>query len=871
MSLAPGTRVSSYEILSFIGAGGMGEVYRARDTKLKRDVALKVLPDSVAQDTDRMARFQREAEVLGALNHPNIAAIYGVEERTLVMELVDGENPKGPLPLETVIHYASQIALALEAAHDKGIVHRDLKPANVKVTPSGVVKVLDFGLAAVAHGPPGADANPANSPTLTMRATEAGLIMGTAAYMSPEQAAGKPVDRRADVWSFGVVLWEMITGRQLFDGESTAHTLAAVLTKSPDLTELPSSTPANIRRLLHRCLDRDVKRRLRDIGDAWLELNTPDQSAPSQPKPRRSASLASRWLPWAIAGMVAAAAIAWGLFRRTAVEPRRVIRWSYTQEDPFGMPAISRDGSRMVYNEFMNGAIRLVFRALDQPEGRPIAGTENGGMAAFSPDGQSLAYFSGLSGQTIGVKLQKIDLTGGSPITLCDCPGGAGISWGDDGNIVSSDGKKLFRAPSSGGPAQPLTSPEASQQEVSHQYPFVLPGSRAVLFTINMQSDAAAAVLDLKGGKYRVLVKHATNPQYVSAGDLTFVRSGTLFAAPFDPKRLAIIGPEKPLIEGVGGIAGGNVSEYSVSNNGTLVYMAGRGQGGKSLMAWVDRNGVTQTLSQPEQWGNGRLSPDGRFIANSITTDGRTSDLWLFDTERRTPTRLTFGGGRNFNPAWTPDGRRIAYYSTGADKSGIYWIAADGSGKPELLATTDAAATPTSWSSDGKTLVFSQAGADKSQHLWLLHVSRGSTEQKPTLLHDNPFTEAGGQISPDGRYLAYMSSESGVTDIYVQSFPGPGAKIRISTQGGVSPRWSPNGRELLYWTLARSSLMGVDVETGASFHAGVPHQVLKIFSGTTWDIAPDGKKFLIEVFASGAILKMVTVLNWFNELARPER
>lgn len=847
----------------------MGEVYRARDTKLKRDVALKVLPDSLAQDADRMARFQREAEVLAVLNHPNIAAIYGVEERALVMELVDGENPKGPLPLETAIHYASQIALALEAAHDKGIVHRDLKPANLMVTPSGVVKVLDFGLAAVAQGAPGAGVNPANSPTLTMRATEAGLIMGTAAYMSPEQAAGKPVDRRADIWSFGVVLWEMITGQQLFDGESAAHTLAAVLTKNLDLTELPSSTPANIRRLLRRCLDRDVKRRLRDIGDAWLELNTPDESS-SPPAPLSTASITSRWLPWAIAGIVAVAAIAWGVFRRTAADPHRIIRWSYTQEDPFGMPAISHDGSRLVYSEFTNGAVRLVLRAFDQPEGRPITGTENGGMAALSPDGQSAAYFSGSSSQTIGNRLQKIDLIGGSPITLCDCLGGAGISWGDDGNIVSSDGKKLFRAPSNGGTVQPLTSPDASQQEISHQYPFVLPGSRAVLFTLNMQSDAAAAVLDLKDGKYRVLVKHATNPQYVSAGYLTFARSGTLFAAPFDLKRLEIIGPEKPLIEGVGGIAGGNVGEYTVSSNGTLVYMAGRGQGGKSLMAWVDRNGVIQTLSQPEQWGNGRLSPDGRFVANSMTTDGRTSDLWLFDTERRTPTRLTFGG-RNLNPAWTPDGRRIAYYSPGADKSGIYWLPADGSGKPEFLAATNAAATPTSWSSDGKMLVFSQAGADKNQHLWLLHIPRGSTEGKPTLLHDTPFAESGGQISPDGRYLAYMSSESGVTDIYVQSFPGPGAKTRISTQGGVSPRWSRDGRELLYWTLSRNSLMGVDVEVGTSFHAGVPHQVLRSYSGTTWDIAPDGKKFLIEVWASGAILKMVTVLNWFNELALPAK
>ncbi|HMD47483.1 MAG TPA: protein kinase, partial [Bryobacteraceae bacterium] len=586
MPMTSGERLGQYEILAPIGAGGMGEVYRARDTKLKRDVAIKVLPDSFAHDPDRMARFQREAEVLASLNHPNIAQIYGVEERALVMELVEGDNLKGPLPIETAIHYASQIALALEAAHAKGIVHRDLKPANIKLTPAGVVKVLDFGLAAVTQ-PSSPETNPANSPTLTLRATQAGLIMGTAAYMSPEQAAGKPVDHRADIWSFGVVLWELLTGRQLYDGETVSHTLAAVLTKDPDWTQLPAETPANIRRLLHRCLERDLKRRLRDIGDAWIELNAPRE--PATAPPAREQPLIARWLPWVIAAAVAIAAVGWAMLRRPVPQSHQVFRWSFTQENPFGMPAISRDGSRMAYSEFSNGTVRLVLRMLDQPDALPIAGTETGGVPTFSPDGQWIAYFSGFIGGTVGSKLQKVALGGGTPVTICTCPGGYGVSWGDDDAIVFSDSKRLFRVPSAGGTAQVLSTPDAAKGEVAHVFPFVMPGAHSVLFAINRRTDNQVAELDLRTGAYRVLA-NGINPQYLSNGLLTYVRSAALYAAPFNAKRLAVTGPETLVIDGIGAVAGGSVGEYSVSTNGTLVYMAGQGQGGKSVMGWVDRN-----------------------------------------------------------------------------------------------------------------------------------------------------------------------------------------------------------------------------------------------------------------------------------------
>ncbi len=864
MPLSSGTRVGLYEILAAIGAGGMGEVYRARDSKLKRDVALKILPDSFASDPDRMARFQREAEVLASLNHPNIAAIYGVEERALVMELVEGEELKGPLPVETVVNYASQIALALEAAHDKGIVHRDLKPGNIKVTPSGVVKVLDFGLAAVAQDS-SSNSNPQNSPTLTLRATQAGLIMGTAGYMSPEQASGKPVDRRADIWSFGVVVWEMLTGKRLFDGETVSHTLAAVLTKDPDWTQLPAGTPANLRRLLHRCLERDIKRRLHDIGDAWVELNTPDE--PVAPLPAAKASGAARWIPWTAAFIVAAAGVGWGLFHTSPAQPRPVVRWTFTQENPFGMPAITRDGTRLAYSEFNAGTFRIMLRPLDQVEGKPLAGSETGGMPFFSPDGRWIGYFSGFTGGTMGNRLMKVAVAGGAPVLICDCIGAVGLTWGDDGNIVYSDGKNLMRVPDSGGTPQILTTPDQKKGETAHSYPSFLPGAQAIVFVVSGKNFSHIAILDLKKGGYRVIVNDGTSPRYVNAGYLTYVRGGALLAAPFDARRLAVTGSETPVIDGIAAIGGSGIGEYSVSDDGLLAYMAGVDQGGKSILGWVDRKGVTQTISEPQRWGSGRLSPDALHVANSVNTGATSVDIWSFDVERHTLTRLTFGGA-NSDPIWTPDGRQIVYYSSGQGTNGIYRVPADGSGKPELLVKTEFPGVPSSWTPDGKTLVFAQRGADKISHIWTLPVAGDAAERKPILLHDTPFSEGAADISPDGRFVVYYSLESGASEIYVQPFPGPGAKVRISTEGGSAPRWSRNGRELFYWLPARNGLMAVETQTTPTFHAGLPQQLFKMFSGTTWDVTPDGKRFLVELFASGSTLRMETVVNWFDELRR---
>ena len=868
MPLSAGRRLGPYEILAPIGAGGMGEVYRARDSRLDRQVAIKVLPDALAKDSERLARFEREAKVLASLNHSNIAQIYGVEENALVMELVEGDNLKGPLPVKTAINYASQIAQALEAAHDKGVVHRDLKPANIKITTSGIVKVLDFGLAAVAQSQASDTSDPEQSPTLTLAATHAGLIMGTAGYMSPEQAAGKPVDRRADIWSFGVVLWEMLTGRRLFDGETVSHTLAAVLTKDPNWSDLPSGTPLNLRRVLRRCLEREVKHRLRDMGDVWVELNTPDEfTSDSGPSPSRKPSFSERWLPWVAAGMVVAAAISWSFLRTPATQPRPVVHSAFTQEKLFGVPALSRDGTRLVYTELENAASHVVLRRLDQLEARPIPGAENAIYAVFSPDSQWLAYYGAGPGPA---SLMKIPVTGGAPITLCQCSAGSGISWGDNHTVIISDGKSLLRVSDTGGVPQSLTTPDQKKGELAHRSPFLLPGAKAVLFSIiGPGSSHQVAVLDLKKGGYHVIVSNGTSPQYNAAGYLTYVRSGTLLATPFDAQRLKPKGPETTVIQGISGVSS-DAGEYSVSDNGVLVYMAGQNQGGKSTLGWIDRQGVQQQLSEPQLWGTGRLSPDGLRVVDSIRGDEDLADIWTFDVERRTLTRLTFGSSSS-DPIWTPDARQVTYSSKRSGKNGIYSVPSDGSGKPELLMATEGRAVPCSWTPDGKKLIYSQAGSDKKSHLWTLGAAASGAASQPALLHDTSFAEFDAEISPDGRSLAYVSNESGAAEVYVQAFPGPGAKVRISTQGGLAPRWSRTGRELLYWlpssySLDRTALAAVDIQHTPIFHAGIPKELFKLRVGTTWDVAPDGKHFLAELLPKSADLHMETVVNWFDVL-----
>ena len=871
MPLSAGAHVGPYEVTAPLGAGGMGEVYRARDSRLNRDVAIKTLPDAFAQDSNRLARFQREAQLLATFSHPNIAAIYGVEEsqgmRALVMELVEGPTlaeriAAGPIPLAEALSIAHQVAEALDAAHQKGIIHRDLKPANIKLTPDGKVKVLDFGLARALEGDPTAS-NPASSPTLTLESTRAGVILGTAAYMSPEQARGKAVDKRADIWAFGVVLYEMLTGRFTFEGETVSDTMAAVLRADIDWSKLPPATPPKVRRLLQRCLERDPNHRLRDIGDAWIEMEAPDDPAAVSKRPPRKL----QWLPWLAAALIAGAGVGWGWLRTPPDRPQPLVRWTYSQKQPFAFVALSRDGTHLAYSEVAGNGVRLVVRMMDQFQARPVPGSDGGAFPVFSPDGQWIAYMEGFSES----KLKKIPLAGGTSITLADAAVPLGATWGDDDTIVFTGAKGLRRIPASGGAPQTLTTFDAKKGETAHLWPRFLPGAHSLLFTITTGDFPQIAVLDLKKGGYRVLVNNGSDASYAPTGHLVYMRTGTLFAAPFDLRRLTVTGSEAPVIENVSSLAGGpGMGDYTFSDNGMLMYLAGQ-QAGKTVLGWVDRKGSVQPFTDPQSWGTGRLSPDGRRIANEIfATSAGAGDIWTYEIERKTLTRLTFEGS-NGDPIWTPDGRHVTFSSTVSGKHGISWVPSDGSGKSELLLATETAATPNSWTPDGKFLVYSQPGADKISRLWVFHVTGSSAAEKPRLLHDTAFSESIGQISPDGHWIAYVSAESGGAEVYLQPFPGPGGKLRVSTEGGRAPRWSHNGRELFYWsTLGNGKLSRVDVQTAPNLRLGIPETLFQTDVGTTWDVAPDNTRFLIEQVpgAQEGARRLEAVVNWFDELRR---
>ena len=889
MSLTPGTRLGPYEILEPIGAGGMGEVYRARDAKLNRDVALKILPDTFATDPDRLARVRREAQVLASLNHPNIGHIYGFEDsgatHALVLELVEGPTladriAAGPMPLADALPIARQIADALEAAHEQGIVHRDLKPANVKVRDDGTVKVLDFGLAKALDPATGSRPEAMNSPTLTARATQMGLIIGTAAYMAPEQAKGKSVDKRADIWAFGAVLYEMLSGRRAFEGEDVSDTLAAVLKETPSFDALPPSTPPRLKRLLERCLERDPKQRLRDIGEARLEITKieaggPDGSAvaaavvaaPSPSQPTRSL------LPWVVAaalGIALVTALAlWAPWTSAPPAPRVVTRAEMPLKEFNAFVSLSRDGTRLAYST-IGGTSQpfLTLRMMDQFQGKPIPGADGAVFPVFSPDGQWIAYTT-----TDGPgKIKKIPVTGGTSITLADGNFFTGSAWGDDDTIVFSGAKGLMRVPGGGGTPQALTTIDAAKGEAAHTRPQFLPGGKQLLFTVmptNSAEGAKFAVLDLGKGGYRPIAKGGMNGRYVASGHLTYVLGATLFAVPFDLGRLVVAGGEVPVIEGVSITGPEGTGDYSVSDGGLLVYAVGDSQSQGTTLAWANRKGATENLpgQSRQQWGTGRVSPDGRRIANGIQSGKGGTDIWVLDVQRGTITRLTFGG-ENDHPIWTPDGRRIVYSATKEGKSGLYAVPADGSGKPELLLATDKPANPSALTPDGRTLVYDQS-VDKRRQVFVVPLPSGAVTGGPHPLHETTSAELDAQVSPDGRWVAYQSFESGSPEIYVQPFPGPGAKVRISTQGGIRPRWSRTGRELLYWVnVPTFRLTAVAIPPGPALSPGAPQELFQLLTGTTWDVTPDPDRFLVELTSGLSGTTIATVTDWFEELRR---
>ena len=892
MTLSPGTRLGPYEIASPLGAGGMGEVFRAKDTKLNRDVAIKVLPSAFAQDAERVARFRREAQVLASLNHPNIAAIHGIEESegvvALALELVEGEDlaqrlTRGAIPIDEAVAIAKQIAEGLEAAHEKGIVHRDLKPANLKLTKDGTVKILDFGLAKAYEGEPTTDGALSQSPTMSRQMTEAGVIFGTAAYMSPEQARGATVDRRADIWAFGVVLFEMLAGKRLFTGETVSDTLAAVLQQEIDWRVLPSPTPPGLRRLLERCLDRESKRRLRDIGEARIaleeRLGTPEDA---------HVSSGMRALPWFLALALVSLAL-WAPWR-PAPTPAPPLRLSAelgvaaslsTDWGPAAIP--SPDGRLLAFvaSQSAEGRPLLHLRRLGQLDATPLSGTEGARDPFFSPDGEWIAFFA-------DGKLKKVSVSGGAAVTLCDAEDDRGGTWAEDGTIFFTPNATvgLSRVSSAGGTPQTLTTPDPASQEVTHRWPQALPGGKSVLYTASSiqdnYEDASLVVHTLEGDTRKVLYRDGYHGRYVPSGHLVFIHEGTLFAAPFDLDRLELTGQPVPVLADVSANPFNGEAQFAFSRDGTLVYQ--RGEGLSTPIQWMDREGKILPLrAAPGLYNTIRFSPDGRRLALEINERGDW-DVWVFEWERDTLSRLTFDPGADSDPVWTPDGQRIAFSSARADQAtgNLYWQRADGTGEAERLTESKNTQVPTSWHPSGKFLAFQELNPQTSWDILILPLTgdeaSGWKAGKPTVFLNSPFGEFLAAFSPDGRWLAYTSNESRRNEVYVRPFPGPGGKWQVSTDFGVWPTWSRSRKELFYLGEdGRIMVAGYTVE-GDSFRAEKPRVwspglvPLRGLGARTYDLHPDGERVAV-VKASGDEAearrdKVVLILNFFDELRR---
>ncbi len=904
MTLLPGTRLGPYEILSPLGAGGMGEVYRARDTRLNRDVALKVLPAPVAADAERMARFEREAQVLASLNHPNIASIYGLEEsggmRALVMELVEGPTlaerlKSGAIPLDDALPIARQVAEALEAAHEHGVIHRDLKPANIKITPEGTVKVLDFGLAKALPVAPsdvgGVREKPLqDSPTLSAMATQAGVILGTAAYMSPEQAKGKSVDRRADIWAFGCVLYEMLAGEQAFKGETVPDTLAAVLKTEPHLNAIATTTPARVQNLLRRCLEKDPKRRLQAIGEARIALEETPSGAPDigaihewplQAVPAVGISPLQPWrrlLPWALA---AAGILGCGVLaivaRRYARQPKEegAIRFSVSPPEgtSFTEFSLSPDGRRLAFTTASSGSGSNVLwvRSLDDLTAKPLPGTEQARLPFWSPDGDYLGFFAGLN-------LKKIEVSGGPPVGVCDASLGQGGSWAPDGTILFAPNSTspLYRVSAGGGQPVAVTTLDPSRREASHYFPQFLPDKRHFLYDVDSESAdfSGTYVGSLEGGKPKLLLRGSSHGVYAPPGYLLFVHDGTLMAQRFDLGRLELSGDPVPIAQSAGAMQSSLRAMVTASRNGILAYGTGASAAGWQL-EWFDRDGKPAgTIGGSQIFFTPRLSPSGKELAVAIGRGASpTRDIWVFDRARGVETRLTFNPFHNWTPVWSPDGTRLAFSSNPKGRFHIYEKAANGTGTTQPLLEDNATEYVDSWSSDGMYIAYGREDPQGKPgwDIWILPLFG---DMKPFPLLQSQFNKEDPSFSSDGKWLAYDSDESGRWEVYIVPFPQGNGKWQVSTGGGSQPRWRRDGKELFYLS-AENRLMATEVqEKNGSLKIGNPQALFRTHAARsafrTYDVTADGKQFVVITQPTQSSAEPLTlVVNWPALMKKP--
>jgi eukaryotic-like serine/threonine-protein kinase len=898
-SFASGNSIGPYRIIDRLGAGGMGEVYLAEDTKLGREVALKVLPEAYAHDPERRMRLEREARLLASLNHPNVATLHGLQEighhAVLEMELVPGETlaerlKHSRIGMAEALPILQQIAAGLEAAHERGIIHRDLKPANIKVLPDGRVKVLDFGIGKIFEQ--GRQVEDATF-SLTSATASGAVILGTAQYMSPEQARGQALDPRTDIWSFGCVMFEVLTGRPPFKRETSSDTVAAILREEPDW-DLVAACPRPLQRLVRRCLQKDPRARLRDIADARFEIEeTLDDTAALRPVTLPTRAIPTRWLiatGVAVASIALIAAAAWYLAQSTVTTPTSGIRVAIPiaagqrfATGPAPVLAISDDGTRLVYAAAAAARTQLFLRPLDRFQAVAIAGTDGATAPFFSPDGEWVGFHSGDT-------LKRVSLAGGTPLKIADAPSVASATWGDDDTILfaTTAGDGIWRV--TAGAAQQLTRPDPAKGETRHSDPQLLPGGKTALISVTVGGQTHPAVLTLATAQWQTLTGIATGggARFVPPGHLVYAQSGGLVIVGFDAERGELRGSPVPLLDRVESAANA-ASQFAVSGNGTLVYVPGQTARPARSLIMMDRDGRASPLTSARaSYAHPRLSPDGRWVAVTVETE-TGSDVWVYDLQRGTRTRLTSNGASGY-PIWTPDGKNVTYHSASSEQWTLFTRAADASAPAQPLlrlqradgGASAAAALlpgtlptlsgsnpqyPMSWSGDGRVLAFTERKPSAERDIWVME--QGS-DPSPFLV--TPFDESAPSLSEDGRFLAYVSDESGRPEVYVQPYPGPGGRWLISTDGGTDPVWSASGRELYY--RGSDGILAVSIQAAPVFTAGAPRRVLQArFDGSeaarNFDASRDGQRFVtVRSDESEAPLQFHAVFNWLTEIQR---